>query len=508
MKTDCDVVVVGLGPAGTLTSLLLSDSSIKVIGIDKEKEIYSLPRAVTIDDEGLRTLQRLNLENIYLENGTAIEGAYFLDDKLQKLSGMDVPANFLTSNGWMPNLMFHQPFTDALLREELLKSSCFIKLETELIEIVPIENYYIVKTLNLTNGKEDSFTAKYVVGADGASSKVRNLMEFDQEDLDYDKNWLVVDVKLKVENTLPTFAAQICNPKRICTYIPAHLPFRRWEFILLEGESKEEMLKETTIQKLISPWLKPNEYEIIRAAVYRFHSLLTTRFKKGNCFVIGDAAHQNPPFMGQGMMSGYRDALNLSWKLISVIINSFPKELLESYEEERKPHSRFVVEGSAAIGKLMSSYAEAIAKGNPSDVPQELVDRGYGSFSLPPLEKGLFYKGYSDTDSMAGNLFPQPLSMEGIMCKERLDSLLGKGFCVVSTKEVELMPYQKKFYEIINSNFLVIEKSMLNDNPWLNKTMSKNDIYILRPDRHIFGSTSDKITFEDLTEDLRERLSL
>ena len=109
---------------------------------------------------------------------------------------------------------------------------------------------------------------------------------------------------------------------------------------------------------------------------------------------------------------------------------------------------------------------------------------------------------------MAGNLFPQPLSMEGIMCKERLDSLLGKGFCVVSTKEVELMPYQKKFYEIINANFLVIEKSMLNDNPWLNKAMSKNDIYILRPDRHIFGSTSDKITFEDLTEDLRERLSL
>ena len=92
MKTDCDVVVIGLGPAGTLTSLLLSDSSIKVIGTDKEKEIYSLPRAVTIDDEGLRTLQRLNLENIYLENGTAIEGAYFLDDKLQKLSGMDVPA--------------------------------------------------------------------------------------------------------------------------------------------------------------------------------------------------------------------------------------------------------------------------------------------------------------------------------------------------------------------------------------------------------------------------------
>ncbi|GIT62132.1 MAG: hypothetical protein Ct9H300mP20_19590 [Gammaproteobacteria bacterium] len=126
------------------------------------------------------------------------------------------------------------------------------------------------------------------------------------------------------KKTLPRFAAQICDPKRICTYIPSHLPFRRWEFILLEGESKDDMLKEKKIQELVSPWLKPEEYDIIRAAVYRFHSLMTKDFRKDNCFLIGDAAHQSPPFMGQGMMSGYRDSLNLSWKLISVLKNSFP----------------------------------------------------------------------------------------------------------------------------------------------------------------------------------------
>ena len=120
------------------------------------------------------------------------------------------------------------------------------------------------------------------------------------------------------------------------------------------------MLKEKKIQELVSPWLKPEEYDIIRAAVYRFHSLMTKDFRKDNCFLIGDAAHQSPPFMGQGMMSGYRDSLNLSWKLISVIKNSFPSALLDSFEEERKPHSRFVVDGSAAIGKLMSAYAEAV----------------------------------------------------------------------------------------------------------------------------------------------------
>ena len=506
MKIEYDVAVVGLGPAGTLTSLLLSDGSVNVIGIDKEKDIYNLPRAVTIDDEGLRILQRLNLQHIYLDNGTAIEGAYFLDDKFQKLSGMDVPSNFMTGNGWMPNLMFHQPFTDALLREELLNSTCSVKLESELIEITPKDDHYVVKTHNLANDQEESFTTRYVVGADGASSKVRHIMQMPQEDLDYDKNWLVVDVKLKVKNTLPSFAAQICDPKRICTYIPAHLPFRRWEFILLEGETDADMVKAEKIQELISPWLNPNEYEIIRAAVYRFHSLLTQIFKKDNCFVMGDAAHQNPPFMGQGMMSGYRDALNLSWKLISVIKDSLPEELLESYEEERKPHSRFVVDGSAAIGKLMSAYAEAVKRGKPSDVPQELVERGYGSFSLPPLDQGILYKGGSNIESMAGFLFPQPLTMEGIKCKERFDFLLGKSFCVVSKTEVELKPDQKEFYERINTKFLIIKESMLNGNPWIKDVMTKNGIYILRPDRHIFGSTSDKITFNDLTEDLKKRL--
>ena len=129
MKTDYDVTVICLGPAGTLTSLLLSDSSVNVIGIDKEKDIYNLPRAVTIDDEGLRILQRLNLEHVYLDNATAIEGAYFLDDKLNKLRGLDIPSGHFTSNGWMPTMLFHQPYTDALLREELLKFQVLLQLQ-------------------------------------------------------------------------------------------------------------------------------------------------------------------------------------------------------------------------------------------------------------------------------------------------------------------------------------------------------------------------------------------
>ena len=133
---EYDVVVVGLGPAGTLISLLLNDSSIRILGIDKDREVYNLPRAVNIDDEGLQTMQRLNLEHIYLDNSSVIGGAYFVDDKLQKLSGIDMPKDFLTGKGWFPGAMFHQPYTDILLREELLKTDSTICLETELTEII------------------------------------------------------------------------------------------------------------------------------------------------------------------------------------------------------------------------------------------------------------------------------------------------------------------------------------------------------------------------------------
>ena len=155
----------------------------------------------------------------------------------------------------------------------------------------------------------------------------------------------------------------------------------------------------------------------------------------------------------------------------------------------------------------MSAYADAVERNQPSDVPQELIDRGYGSFALPPLQNGILFRGKSDNTSMAGSIFPQPLRMEGMECHERLDALLGKGFCVVSKKEIDLNSEQKEFYGQINSKFLVLEESILNISPSLKEVMKKNDVYILRPDRHIFGSTSDKITFDDLTEDLKERLS-
>ena len=134
--------------------------------------------------------------------------------------------------------------------------------------------------------------------------------------------------------------------------------------------------------------------------------VLAEKFQMRNCFLIGDAAHQAPPFMGEGRMAGYRDAINLSWKIALSIKKNLSSNLLQSYELERKPHSRFVVKNSAGIGELMEAYAEAE---NPEQVPSDLVDKGYGSFIIPNLLEGLFYKGKANKSKHSGEIFPQPI---------------------------------------------------------------------------------------------------
>jgi len=506
MQAEYDVVVVGLGPAGTLASLLLNKSNIKILGIDRDQEVFGLPRAVTIDDEGFRTVQRLGLEHIYESNSTPTNGAYFLDNKQKVLSGAEFPENFMTKHAWHPASMFHQPYTDSSLRKELLRSKVDVKLGYELQTLEKKNEKYCLKILNLSSGETEECLTKYIIGADGASSQVRKLNKIDQEDLDYDKEWLVVDVELLQENKLPNYAAQICDPKRISTYIPSHLPFRRWEFILLDGEKKEDMEKEEVIHELIKPWLDPKEYKIIRSAVYRFHSLISRKFQKGNSFLIGDAAHQNPPFMGQGMMSGYRDALNLSWKLSSVIKGILPEKTLESYEEERLPHSRFVVDGSAAIGRLMSAYAEAIEKGKSSDVSEELVQRGYGSYSLPPLTSGILFKGKHDPEIFSGEHFPQIIRVENKKCIEKKDNLLGESFCLISENKIILDKEDADFLSQIDTSIVVLEKWMIEQNRWIASIIERNKIFLVRPDRIIFGSTSDDQGLRELIKDLKNRL--
>ena len=500
-----DVIIVGLGPTGSITALLLESYGIKVLGIEKEKEVYNLPRAVTISDQGFRISQLAGIDHIYQENSTVLGGARFTDKNLNTIgNGIDLQG-LISQNGWPPSSLFHQPYTDHAIREKLDNSAVEVLLEHEFKDLICADKENKIKVLNLKEEEEIEFTCRYLIGSDGGSSLVRRKLDIEQIDLNYNRDWVVVDVELRNENTLGDQVLQVCDSERLTTFVPSHLPFRRWEFIIHEHEDKEMFLDESNIQKLIYKWLKPEEYKIIRKAVYQFHSIIAKNFKKDNCFLMGDAAHQAPPFMGEGMMSGYRDAVNLSWKIACTIKNELNEKLLETYEEERIPHSKFVVKNSAGIGELMEAYAQTE---DPNKVPQDLVNKGYGSFILPNLSSGFFFGGKANETMHSGEIFPQPVEYLNKKIVKRMDHILGDNFTLISKSKFSLSKDNQKFLDLLGCKTLILKKEYIEENSWLKSFMKEGTTYLVRPDRYIFGSTTYDVSLEELINDLKIRINL
>ena len=503
MNHDYDVAIIGLGPVGSFAALLLEKRGLKVLAIDKDKEIYSLPRAVSISDQGLRMAQEVDIDEIYIDNSSEVGGAGFVDKNLNFIGEAINLKGFTTPNGWAPMRLFHQPYTDKEIRKKIQETSINTLLHHELLNVKNREKDVLFTIKNLGDSTEVECTSKYLIGADGGSSSLRKLLKISQEDLHYNRDWVIVDVELTVPNRLEDKAIQVCDPERIGTFIPAHLPFRRWEFIIYEDEDKNDFNDDKKIQGLISSWLNPNEYKIIRKAIYQFHSVLAHDFRKGNCFLMGDAAHQNPPFMGEGMMSGYRDAFNLAWKISYVLNNGFSDVLLDSYQEERRPHAKFVVENSAGIGELMEAYAQA---SDPNEVPKELVAKGYGSFVLPNLDEGLFYGGKALDSMAAGQLFPQIVVYENGEISERKDCLFGDGFTLISQHEISISDSHRDFLNKLNCNYLILDKEIIDSNPWVNGFLELGNTFIVRPDKYIYGCSGNDVSLEQIIEDLKIRM--
>lgn len=503
MDIKYDAIIVGLGPVGSFMALLLEKQGLKALAFDKEKDIYQLPRAVSMSDQGLRMHQTLNLEDIYIRNSDAPDGAGFVDANLEFIGDPMMAKGFITPNGWAPMNMFHQPYTDREMREKLLNSTCDILVEHELLSLKKESNDILCSLKDLNTAELKEVQCTYLIGADGANSKVRELKGIRQEDLNYDRNWIIIDLEVFDESNLGNIAIQICDPKRIGTYIPTHSPFKRWEFEIFEDDNIKEFSADENIHKLISPWLQPNQYKILRKAIYQFHSVLADEFQKDNCYLIGDSAHQNPPFMGEGMMTGCRDATNLSWKIGMKHNYGLDNDLLDSYQVERKPHAKFIVENSLGIGLLMEAYAHTP---NVEDVPSELVTKAYGSFVIPPLREGIFFNGKSDPTTMSGELFPQPVKYVDDQVAERCDYLLGDNFALVSRNAIDLSEEDSSFLAKIGTNIVVLDKDMVDSNIWMSSMIVEDKVYIVRPDKYVFGSTTEDISLTELIQDLKSRI--
>jgi 3-(3-hydroxy-phenyl)propionate hydroxylase len=352
-KEAYDVLIVGFGPAGAVAACLLGAYGISTLVVDKTDGVYDKPRAVSLDHEIARVLQNIGIgEALEAHVAPFTASEYFgVDGQLIKRLDM-LPRPFPL--GWTPSMVFMQPALEALLRDRAGQfSSVDIGLGVELLDLKQDSEFV---TASLRSGDRELATvrSRYLLGCDGASSTVRRLVGISLDDLGFDQPWLVVDVLANERGLakLPNVSAQYCEPARPTSYIICTGNHRRWEFMLLPGEDPGSMETPDQVWRLLNRWIAPGDAELWRSANYRFHALVAADWRKGRVFVAGDAAHQQPPFLGQGMCQGIRDVANLSWKFERVLRGESSERLLDSYGIERNGHVRrlhTIIKGIGAI---------------------------------------------------------------------------------------------------------------------------------------------------------------
>lgn len=510
MTEKFDVTVVGLGPVGSLLTLLLARAGLRVAAIERDTEVYKLPRAVNLDGEIVRALQPLGLAddmNDLLQPVREGERAGFVDSQRNWLFGQDVKPG--GSCGWQSMNFFDQPELEQFLRDHALAAShctSFIGYEAENLR----QNSDLVSITARSEADTQQLESSYLIACDGASSDIRKALGIEWVDLGYNQDWLVVDIETKPGHTLGHTTMQVCDPERISTYVCTKDPYRRWEFRLNPGESWEEMLDPQMIESLLNEWTPAGTYSIRRSAMYQFHAATASTWQEGRVFIAGDAAHQTPPFLGQGMNTGMRDAINLAWKLPMVVSGTADPGLLASYEAERSAHAHDLVDWAVSIGRLMEHLAAVEAakrKGEtPPELPAELRESGYGQGrTSPPLRDGVIVTEQVSDAGIVGTPCYQP-DVISSGTEHRLDDLLGPGFSILSRKaDPELSSSSRRLINDLGINLVAVDEIEVRQG---RLSGERFDAVLIRPDKYIFGHTDDSHTLDELLDRLAHSLHL
>ena len=414
-----DVIIVGLGPTGATLANLLAECGISVIAVDREAGIYDLPRAVHFDGDTMRVFQAAGISESLSREVIVNPGMRFIDSDGELLLDWPRPKE-VGPQGWHASYRFHQPDLERLLREKLARRPNVSVQKNMMATSVNVRKRDVIVTCSdLRNGRARSLSSSYVVGCDGARSLVRGVMGSEMFDLGFKERWLVVDVLLKGERQdLGDHSIQYCSPDRPMTYCRSPKNRRRWEIALRDDEADEQVTAEERIWSFLAPWIEPTDAELERSAVYTFRSEIAKTWRKGRLMIAGDAAHLTPPFMGQGMCTGIRDASNLAWKLALCVKGAAGCGILDSYQEERAPNARSFIETAMRLGGLINTLAKESALSLASRDKTGVASMETVSPPLGPSDVG----GLISIDTPhKGRLFPQPVLEDGRL----LDDVVG-----------------------------------------------------------------------------------
>ncbi|MBR1161575.1 bifunctional 3-(3-hydroxy-phenyl)propionate/3-hydroxycinnamic acid hydroxylase [Bradyrhizobium elkanii] len=516
-----DVAIVGLGPVGAIFANLLAKSGLRVAAVERVADIYDKPRAITLDHEALRVLQAIGLGDFMEQAIAPHNGSHYLgvDGEIIKIFDPMPPPFPL---GWIPNVTFVQPDLEQALRDRLADyphADIFLAATGVALQQ---DDGAVMLTARRESGEEFLIRARYLVGCDGANSFVRKQLGIGLDDLAFDEWWMVVDTLTSDPARRPAKSFQYCWPSRPGTFVPGPRNLRRWEIKLLPGEDPEAAGAPDNVVKLLKGFTDISDLTIWRSAVYRFHALLGQRWRDRRVLLMGDAVHQTPPFLGQGLCAGIRDAVNLAWKLRLVLRGDAGDALLDSYEIERKPHVRAVVASAKEFGKIIGELDPVAAVERDvrlrADLKAGKAETIRQKF-IPDLVSGLIARDAA----LAGRLFVQPhvRAPDGRTC--RLDDLLKLEFAIVTTAAAPmawLSEASSSAWQRLSGERVVITASgKSSDSDGLLTVIERDGLFadwmrqhdatavVVRPDRYVFGAARNAGELNMLVEQLLQNLS-
>ncbi|HEV6966348.1 bifunctional 3-(3-hydroxy-phenyl)propionate/3-hydroxycinnamic acid hydroxylase [Roseateles sp.] len=407
-SVDTDVIVVGLGPVGAALAVLLGRYGVRVLAIDKATDIFTKPRAIALDNEALRILQLVGLQDGELST-VAIPQVQYHSPLFGRFARVGT-AGIIDGHPML--VTFYQPELERLLRARLAASaSVEMRLGVEM-EGLADDGRQVQASLRDADGHAWQARARFLVGADGANSLVRRLLGLEFEGRTFSQDWLIVDA-LDVPEPIDHIEF-ICDPRRPTPRMVAPGGRQRWEFMLHPGEDAQAMERPESVRRLLAPWCDVDKVRIERTAVYRFHAREARAFSKGRCFLAGDAAHITPPFAGQGLVAGLRDVANLAWKLAWVVKERADDRILDSYDAERRPHARKIINLARFLGALVMPGNRAAAFLMHGLIRTlRLLPKGRALFDdlkIKPentFDTGLFWRDRRHERLRAGSTLPQ-----------------------------------------------------------------------------------------------------